>query len=227
MTTVVVSGASRGIGLALVKEYLANSHDVVATCRNLKSAHALKALRENNPRLRIVEADVGMPTSTDSLKEAIGDAPVALLLNVAGTFHLEKEPADIDLDAWKVAFDVMTIGPFRTTLAILSNLEAAQGKIVSISSQVGSSTWPLGGFYSYGAAKAGLNRAMKSLAIDLKGRGISVALVHPGYVKTEMGGPDADISPEESARGIKAVSDRLELASTGNFYDWDGTSRSW
>jgi NAD(P)-dependent dehydrogenase (short-subunit alcohol dehydrogenase family) len=225
--TVVVSGASRGIGLALVEQYLSGGSEVIAICRDPASATGLDALRASHPTLTVLRGDVSNAASIAEAVTAIGDKPVELLLNVAGTLAMEFKPEDINFDTWAASFDVMITGPFRMLMALLPNLERARGKVVSVSSQIGASDWAVGGFYSYGAAKAGLNRAMKSLAVDLRDRGVTVAVVHPGYVKTDLGGPNAEISPEESARGIKQVADGLALDATGSFYNWNGTVHAW
>jgi NAD(P)-dependent dehydrogenase (short-subunit alcohol dehydrogenase family) len=225
--TVVVSGASRGIGLALVDQYLSGGHDVIAICRDPASAADLDALRATHPALTILRGDVSNPASIAEVATAIGDKPVELLLNVAGIISIESKPEEIDFEAWATSFDVMITGPVRMLMALLPNLERARGKVVSLTSQIGASDWPYGGFYSYGAAKAGLNRVMKSLAGDLADREVTVALVHPGYVRTDLGGPNADISPEESAQGIKQVADGLDLNATGSFLNWDGTVHAW
>jgi NAD(P)-dependent dehydrogenase (short-subunit alcohol dehydrogenase family) len=98
---------------------------------------------------------------------------------------------------------------------------------MTVTSQIGASTWPMGGGYAYASAKAGVNKVMQTLAKDLKGQNITVSLVHPGWVKTDMGGAGADLTPEESAAGIHAVIAGLSLATTGRFYRWNGEIHPW
>jgi NAD(P)-dependent dehydrogenase (short-subunit alcohol dehydrogenase family) len=227
MANIVIAGASRGIGLTLVKAYAADGDTVYALCRDPAGADKLNSAAEGNGAIKVIAADLGDGASVDRAAAAIGDAPVDLLINVAGIYRNETGPEDRNFDGWRESFEVMTIGPFRMTQALLPNLERAKGKVVSISSQIGASTWPMGAMYSYGAAKAALNRVMKSLSIDLKDRGVAVAVVHPGYVQTDMGGPGADITPEESAQGIRAVADRLTLETTGSFSKWNGEPHPW
>src|SRR5690606_14828893 len=105
--------------------------------------------------------------SIDRAARQIGDAPVDLLLNVAGIIRAETGPEDSNFDNWRESFEVMVIGPFHMTQALLPNLESAGGKVITLSSQVGASTWETGGYYSYAASKAAINRAMQSLAVDL------------------------------------------------------------
>jgi NAD(P)-dependent dehydrogenase (short-subunit alcohol dehydrogenase family) len=111
---------------------------------------------------------------------------------------------------------------------LLPNLAAAPGaKIMTVTSQLAASTWSMGGFYAYSSAKAGANKVMQAMALDLKPRGIAVALIHPGWVKTDMGGPGAQITPQESASGICTVIAAMSLENTGTFYKWNGDIHPW
>jgi NAD(P)-dependent dehydrogenase (short-subunit alcohol dehydrogenase family) len=122
----------------------------------------------------------------------------------------------------------MTIGPLRVVQAFLKNLRAAGGaKIMTVTSQLGASTWPYGGMYAYSSSKAGVNRVMQIMARDLAGEGVIASMVHPGWVKTDMGGPGADITPQESAAGIRRVIAGLTAADTGKFYKWNGDIHPW
>ena len=235
MANVVITGANRGIGLALVKEYLAAGDRVFALCRSPDSATELAALAETAAgRLTAHQLDMtGGPAVAAAVKAAVGDAPVHVLLNVAGVLGGETgavtavEFDEDDFADWHQAFEVMTIGPFRLIQALLPNLEAAGGKAMTVSSQLAASTWPFGGMYAYGATKAGVNRVMMSLAIDLRDRGVCVASIHPGYVQTDMGGPNADITPAESAAGIRSVVEKLTPENSGNFFKWNGELHAW
>ena len=120
----------------------------------------------------------------------------------------------------------MVQGPLRVLQAFLPRLGAGS-KVINFSSQLAASTWPYGGFYAYGAAKAGLNRMMRSVAIDLKDRGIVVGSIHPGWVQTDMGGPGAEITPQESAAGIIKLARGWPLEHTGDFYKWNGEPHAW
>lgn len=235
MANVVITGANRGIGLALVKEYLAAGDRVFALCRSPDSATELAALAETaDERLTAHQLDMTSgPAVAAAVKAAVGDSPVHVLLNVAGGLGGETgavtatEFGEDDFADWHQAFEVMTIGPFRLIQALLPNLEAAGGKAMTVSSQLAASTWPFGGMYAYGAAKAGVNRVMMSLAIDLRDRGVCVASIHPGYVQTDMGGPNADITPKESAAGIRSVVEKLAPENSGNFFKWNGELHAW
>lgn len=228
MSNVVIVGASRGIGLALAETYALNGDRVFALCRDPQSAHKLNALAANcGDAITVMQMDVLDEASFGRAVAALGETPVDVLINVAGIFQNETGPADNDFSHWRESFEAMAIAPFRVVLAFLPALERAKGKAMSLSSQIGASTWPYGGMYSYSAAKAALNRTMVALAKDVKDRGVAIGLVHPGYVQTDMGGPTADITPRESAEGIRAVTARLDLENTGGFWRWNGEVHPW
>jgi NAD(P)-dependent dehydrogenase (short-subunit alcohol dehydrogenase family) len=228
MANIVIAGANRGIGLALTELYAGLGDHVFALCRNPDRADKLNELAKSQAGLITVgQVDFADGASIDRAANSIGSVPVDLLLNVGGIIRLESGPEDRNFDNWRDSFEVMVIGPFHMTQALLGNLERAKGKVLTVSSQVGASTWDIGGYYSYAAAKAAVNRAMKSLSVDLKPRGIAVGVVHPGYVLTDMGGPDAEITPQESAQGICGVAGRLNLENTGSFWKWNGEPHPW
>ena len=228
MATIVIAGASRGIGFTLAKLYAEAGDRVYALCRNPAGADALNALASfSEGRVTVGKADFGDGASIDKFAEELGDAPVDLLLNVGGIFIGETGPEDRNFDGWRESFEVMCIGPFRMVQALLPNLERARGKALTVSSQLAASPWPYGGMYSYSAAKAGLNRVMRALSIDVKERGISVCTVHPGYVQTDLGGPEADITALESASGIHDVAAKMNLDNSGTFWKWNGEVHPW
>jgi NAD(P)-dependent dehydrogenase (short-subunit alcohol dehydrogenase family) len=229
MSNVLITGANRGIGLELTKQYAAAGDRVFAFCRSPESAKALNALsRDSGGRLTVHRMDVGDEDSIRAAAASLGDQPIDILINNAGIRGGEKQSLKhIDTADWLEAFKVMTIGPFRVVQALLKNLERADNpKIVTITSQMGAMAWPMGGSFAYTSAKAGVNRVMRSLAIDLKDRAI-VALIHPGWVRTDMGGQQADITPEESAAGIRNVIASLSKADSGKFYKWTGELHAW
>ena len=234
MATIVIAGANRGIGFALVKSYLVAGNRVHAFCRSPEQAVELVDLAtRTDGQLTLHALDIGNGESVSAAADALADTPVDVLLNVAGIIGgrldslLDQPFTEADFDDWRQAFEIMTIGPFRLTQALLPNLIAAKGKVMTVSSQIAASTWPHGGMYAYGATKAAVNRLMRSLAVDLKAKGVAVATVHPGYVQTDMGGPNADITPQESAAGIKAVVEQLNLDNTGDFFKWSGEKHDW
>jgi len=228
MATIAITGAGRGIGLELVRQYAAAGDDVVALCRDPAKAADLAVLAAaSGGKVTVHAMDVGDDASVKAAAAASGSGPIDVLVNMAGVIGGEKQGlGDADWAAWQDAFNVMTIGPLRVAQAFLPRM-AAGSKIATITSQLGASTWPYGGFYAYGAAKAAVNRVMRSLAIDLKDRGILVGLIHPGWVKTDMGGPGADIDKEESASGIRGVIAGLKAETSGDFFKWNGETHAW
>jgi NAD(P)-dependent dehydrogenase (short-subunit alcohol dehydrogenase family) len=228
MANVAISGAARGIGLELVKQYADAGDRVFALCRNPHSAAKLKAIAAGSGgKVSVHQMDVADDASVRQAAAEIGDVPIDILLNVAGVIG----PAGNDLESsdwpgWIEAFNVMTMGPLCVLQGFLPRMHEGS-KVINVTSQLGASTWPYGGYYAYAAAKAGLNRLMRSVSIDLKERGIIVGLVHPGWVQTDMGGAEADITPQESAGGIRKVSNEWTLDRSGDFLKWNGETHPW
>lgn len=230
MANVLITGANRGIGLELARTYAKAGDRVFAFCRSPESAEALNDLAAaSGGKVTVHAMDVGDGASIAAAREAVGEAPIDVLINNAGVMGGDPQTLQsIDFDAWVDALKIMTIGPFRVVQAFLPNMrKAATPKVMTVTSQMGASTWPFGGSYAYTSAKAGVNRVMKTLALDLKGDNIAVSMIHPGWVKTDMGGPNADITPEESAAGIHRVIASLGMKETGKFFKWNGDSHPW
>jgi NAD(P)-dependent dehydrogenase (short-subunit alcohol dehydrogenase family) len=228
MANVAITGAGRGIGFELVKQYAEAGDRVFALCRSPEKANALNELAaESDGKVSVHAMDVGNDASVKAAAAATGDGPIDVLLNVAGVIGGERQGLeDQAWDDWQEAFNVMIIGPLRVMQAFLPRLGVG-AKVVNITSQLAASTWPYGGYYAYGAAKAGLNRMMRSVALDVKDRGIVIGLVHPGWVQTDMGGAAAEITSEESASGIRKVSAEWTLGQSGDFKKWNGESHDW
>ena len=226
MATVAITGAGRGIGLELAAQHVAAGDAVIALAR--KASEALEELAATSDgRLTIHPCDVASDASVRAAAAASGDGPVDVLYNVAGvTGPMANELEGADWDAWNEAFAIMVQGPLRVLQAFLPRLGEG-AKVINLTSQVGASTWPMGGLYAYAAAKAGLNRLTRSLAIDLKSRGVVVGLVHPGWVQTDMGGPHAQISTHESAAGLRKLAAEWTLDDSGEFRKWNGEPHAW
>ena len=196
--------------------------------RNPGGASELNAIAESSSgKVTVHEMDVGNDASVAAGAASTGDAPIDILYNVAGV--IGETAAQLDSFDWKDfdnTVEIMLKGPMRVMLAFLPRMSEGS-KVMNFSSQLAASTWPYGGYYPYVATKAGLNRMMRSVAIDLKDRGIVIGLIHPGYVQTDMGGPNADISPEESARQIVALAEGWTLDKSGDFYKWNGEEHAW
>lgn len=228
MANVAITGAGRGIALELVRQHVAQGDRVYALVRNPKRAEALNALAaDSNGLLSLHAMDVADDASVKAGAASTGDGPIDILYNVAGVLGVvPPELESVDWAQFDEAIEVMVKGPLRVLQAFLPRLPAGS-KVMNITSQLAASTWPYGGFYSYVAAKAGLNRMMRSIAVDLKDRGVIVGLIHPGYVQTEMGGAGADITPQESATGVRTVAEAWTLDKSGDFYRWNGEQHPW
>ena len=206
MATVLVTGASRGVGAELVKQYAAEGAEVIACVRDTAAAPGLEGVSGN---VRILQMDTGEPVSIMAAAKEVGAQPIDVLINNAGA--VGGNPAkqvldDLDLVEWHRTLNVNTIGPVYIAKEFKANLAASgDGKLLNVTSQLAASTWPFGGMYIYSTTKAALSKASQILALDWKEEPITVALVHPGWVRTDMGGPNADISAEESASGIRAL----------------------
>ena len=226
MATIAITGAARGVGLELARQHVAAGDRVFALVR--KPSDGLDALAASAPDLLTVHTmDVGDEASVRAGAADTGTAPIDVLYNVAGiTGPMGNELESSDWNAWNDAFAIMVQGPLRVLQAFLPRLESG-AKVINISSQLGASTWAMGGFYAYAAAKAALNRLMRSVSVDLKPRGVMVALIHPGWVQTDMGGPHAQVSPADSVNGIRSVTEHLSMETTGDFFNWTGEPHAW
>lgn len=228
MANVAITGAGRGIGLELAKQYAENGDRVFALVRQPESASELNALAEKSGgKVTVHRMDVGDDASVAAGANGTGSEQIDVLLNVAGvTGPMGSQLEKADWAAWDDAFNVMVKGPLRVMQAFLPRLGKG-AKVINVTSQLGASTWPTGGFYAYGATKAALNRMMRSVAMDVKDRGIVIGLVHPGWVQTDMGGPNAEITAQESASGIRKVTEDWTLDKSGDFYRWNGEEHPW
>lgn len=229
MANILVTGANRGLGLEFVRQYAGAGERILATCRNPQNADALNRLaKASNGRVTVHPLDVSVASSIESCARDLAGTPIDILINNAGINSERQTLEDMDFESWGKLFNTMVIGPFRVSRALLPNLKAGRGRrIVTLSSVLGSSLFSLGGYYAYSSCKAAVGRVMRTLATDLKDQNIIVAIVHPGWVKTDMGGPNADITPEQSVSGVRHVIARVTLAESGSFFNWDGNPHPW
>ncbi len=229
MAKVMIVGATRGIGLELVNQYAAEGDDVIACARDTGAAELLDQMAEANANVSIEELDVAQPDSVSAAADRIGDVAIDTVIVVAGVVGGGRQSIDdLDIEAWHDALTANTIGPILVARAFKQNLVASgAGNLMILSSQLGASTWPFGGMYIYSTTKAAVGKAAKILSIDWKDDPIIVSVRHPGYVQTDMGGPNAEITPEESASGIRNVIGNLSSEDSGNFYKWNGDIHPW
>ncbi len=228
MANVAITGAGRGIALELVKLHCAKRDRVLALLRDPDGASALKEIAAGSDGLVSLHAmDVADDASVKVGVADTGSDPIDVLYNVAGVSgSTSSELENADFDAWLDVFNVNVNGPMRVFQAFLPRLKPG-AKVVSLGSQVGASTWPYAGYEAYSASKAALHRLMLSVALGTKDRGIIAVSVHPGWVQTDMGGPQADLTPQESAEGIAALAENLTPEMSGSFYKWNGEPHAW
>ncbi len=218
--TVVITGANRGIGLELARHYAGEGFDVIGVCR--EASAELKEVATRIIEGVDVTTDSGMQKLTDELK----GQSIDLLINNAGLLQDEKL-GSIDFDSIRTQMEINAYAPLRVAEALVSQIPSG-GKIANITSRMGSiADNDSGGRYGYRASKAALNAFGKSLAMDLKPKGIAVAQLHPGYVQTRMVNFGGLITPEESAKGLSARIDGLNLENTGSFWHSNGEELPW
>lgn len=230
MSTILITGANRGIGLALTEAFANRGDRVIATVRNPDQLHDLAAVMSHHPALvEVHRLEVTDPVSVAALAERLDGRPLDVLINNAGVIGPERQsPLDMDFDGWLEALKVNTLAPLRVAQALLPNLRLGEHpKILTVSSGMGSMAFHASDHVAYRSSKAAVNKAMQCLATELKGEGIAVAVCHPGWVKTEMGGIRADITPEMSATGLTRIVDHMSLAHSPAFHAWDGAAIPW
>jgi len=228
--SILITGTNRGIGLEFVKHYLKNNEKVIATYRNKNSAKDLLELKNTTSNLSLVELDVSNPNSINEFASKITDQPIDTFINNAGVFGpRNNEFGNFNAKEWLHVFNINTIAPLLITQKILKNLRLGKNKkLVFISSKVGSIEENTGGgMYIYRSSKTALNQVIKSLSIDFKDENFIAAALHPGWVQTDMGGPNALIDTKTSVKGMTEVIDSLVLKNSGRFYNYDGSSIPW
>lgn len=227
MANICITGANRGIGLELAKQYAEQGHSVVATCRDPDSAEALNAAAGDN-----ISVEKLVPTDADSVADLAAKlSAVDILINNAGTpgpAPDQQTAMSMDFDGWLDTFNVNTLAPLRVLQGLHGLLKSGENaKAITITSQMGSLdlNWPT--MYAYCSSKAAVNKVMRMISLELANDAIAVGLIHPGWVKTDMGGEGADITAAESAAGIISVIEGISLENTGCFMKWDGEPHAW
>lgn len=224
MSTYLITGANRGIGLALAKQLAGRQDIVLGTARDPGAAtEAFEA------GVEMLELDVADPKSVAGLAEQVGDRPIDVLINNAGVYNDKSELAETDIEKFNECMRVNVAGPLAVTQALLPRLEVG-GKqmVVNISSGMGSiGETRNGGSYGYRASKAALNMLTKTMSVELAPKGIAAVCFHPGWVETDMGGQGADLQPAESANHLIVTLDGLTTADTGRFMDYKGEDMPW
>ncbi len=230
MTNILITGANRGIGLELTRCYIARGDTVIACCRSPQKAEDLHQIKENaDDSIIIHELDVTDANSITALKASLGSMTIDILINNAGIISPRiQSTREMDFDGFLETLNVNTLSPLRMLQAFIGPLKASSApKAITISSDMGSFTSPSTDRIAYRTSKAAVNRIMCAAAQDLKSENIIIALIHPGWVKTDMGGSSAPITPPQSAAGVVKVIDNLNIDASGGFFAWDGSTIAW
>jgi NAD(P)-dependent dehydrogenase (short-subunit alcohol dehydrogenase family) len=227
MPTVLITGASRGLGLEYARQYAGDGWRVIATCRNPENAMELASLEGE---VETHALDIGDHGQILSLADSLRKEAIDLLLNNAGIFGPRPSKlGDIEYDTWENVIRINVMSPLMVCESFSDHVAASNLKKIAImSSKMGSiDDNNSGGSYVYRSTKAALNAVMKSLSIDLEPRGVTVAILHPGWVRTDMGGPSGLIDAPESVNGLRQVIEGLNLKKSGRFYNYDGSEIPW
>ena len=245
MPTVVITGASRGLGFEFAKQYKADGWTVIATCRDPANAEALKALG-----VRIEALDVDSAAQTKALAATLAGESIDLLILNAGIYGPRTTGyQDLDEDAWAQVLKTNVMAPLRFAAAMADvlaqdgmngdgmNGDGMNGggmngggmkKLAFVSSRMGSiGANDAGGAYIYRSSKAALNAVIKSFALDTRDKGLTAISLHPGWVQTDMGGPSAAIDSTTSVTGMRAVIAKAQNSDSGSFFNYDGESLPW
>lgn len=227
MPTILVTSANRGIGREFVHQYAADGWRVIAACRHPETAAA--ALRALGSSVRPIAMDVTDLASVEAVARE-DDSPLDLLINSAGIIGQHSDaPGEVNYAEWAHVLDVNLMGPVRVLDAFADRLAAAgSAKAITLTSGMGSiADVGSGGSLVYRTSKAAVNMAMRARAQTLKPRGVAVAVINPGWVRTDMGGPGAAITPAESVTAMRAQIAALSIETTGSFLNWRGGGYPW
>jgi NAD(P)-dependent dehydrogenase (short-subunit alcohol dehydrogenase family) len=230
MPTVLITGASRGIGFGLAEECLRRGWDVVATARNASASSALASLGKlYGTQLRTFPLDLTDDGQTEACGEFLGDEGIDFLISNAVASERSLDFPSITYQSWERAFRVNAYATLKLSQVLFEHVARSQKRTIVAISSLMASTAELqdGSRYTYRASKAALNVVTRNLAADLAGRGVIVVSMHPGWVRTSLGGPSAPLSVRESARGIVAVMDALRPSDSGCFFDYRGMRIPW
>lgn len=230
MPSVLVTGANRGLGLAFARSFAADGWSVHACCRHPERCRPLQQLGEG---VQLHRLDVTDGLQVESLARGLGDEPLDVLINNAGLGGDLGGGAggleEIDFEEWQRMLAVNTLAPARLAAAFWPAVVASERRtIVNMSSRMGSiADDDSGGYYAYRSSKAALNMVTRNIAVELKDKGAIVVALHPGWVRTDMGGPRGALTPEQSVEGLRRVIDRLTPGQSGGFFDWQGQALPW
>lgn len=229
MKTVLITGANRGLGLEFTRQYTQAGYQVIACCRNPDKAIALAQLASSSKFIRIVQLDVQNHPQIDSLAAELNGVAIDILISNAGVYGERYGLGAIDYPHWQTAMEVNVFGALKLAEVFAANLALSeQGMFIAISSLMGSmADNGSGGSYIYRSSKAALNAVMKSLSFDFREQGTGVIIFHPGWVRTDMGGPHGLIEVDESISGMRRVIEKFNMSQTGSFIKYNGMAMPW
>ena len=224
MTTIMITGASRGLGLELARQFYSKECRVIATCRNPKNANELNAIGE----IDIHSLDVTDDKSVANLADKLRGENIDILINNAGVIGQREGFGRLDYDIWAETMDTNVFGPMRVAEAFRDNvMNSAKKQMIFITSRMGSITEAVPNAYVYRSSKAALNMAVKCLSAELAEQGLIAVLFHPGHVQTDMGGQAAPVMPHTSIEGMKNQIVALTRDDNGRFLSYDGHQIPW
>jgi NAD(P)-dependent dehydrogenase (short-subunit alcohol dehydrogenase family) len=230
-STYFITGCNRGLGLEFVRQLLARGQRVIATCRDIATSTDLTALTlKHSGQLSLVEMDVSDEASMREAVALLNDEAIDVFINNAGMYGpRDANFGNVDGPAMAEVLYTNAVAPVLLTQLLIDNVRKGSGKkLVYVSSKMGSiADNGRGGSYIYRSSKTALNSVVKSLALDLAPEGIATATLHPGWVRTDMGGPNGLIDAPESVSGMLNVIDGLSVANTGQFFSYDGSTIAW
>jgi NAD(P)-dependent dehydrogenase (short-subunit alcohol dehydrogenase family) len=219
MPTVLITGANRGIGLEFARQYSSDGWEVVATTRQPSAELEALGVRAEQLDMQDLGSVAQFRTRIDSLD---------LLIANAGTYGPKNASGAEDAQGWLDTFAVNTVAPYLLAHSLLPLVRERRGKLIAISSRMGSiEDNSSGGYLAYRTSKTALNSAWRNLSIEIAQSGVVAAVLHPGWVQTRMGGRSAPLSPEQSVSGMRRVIAQLSTAQNGGFYSYDGSSIAW
>lgn len=230
METVLITGIGRGIGLHLAKEFASNGFNVIGTVRSdaavervSKMAISLKSKIETHI-LELTDFE-----AVESFGNSLKNRQIDILINCAGVIGGQHQNYDnLNFEEWEKTLRINTLSPMKVTLSVLPNLLLGKkSKVINISSIMGSLARERTDSIAYRSSKSALNKSMQCLSLELKSKNVGVYQMHPGWVRTEMGGPEADISVEESANGLFTAICSFGMKESGRFWQYDGTELEW
>jgi NAD(P)-dependent dehydrogenase (short-subunit alcohol dehydrogenase family) len=231
MPVALITGTSRGLGLEFARQYVDDGWRVFAACRDPKSASKLQRLAKDAAgKLAIVVMDVTDSKSVHAAAAQLKDIVIDLVINCAGIIGVSGQKAGkVDYGSWAHVLDVNTMGPMRVIESFTDQIARSERRlVVTITSGMGSiGDNTSGGSIAYRSSKAAVNMAMRSAAIDLAPQGITCVVVNPGWVKTDMGGPNATLTPEDSVTALRRLIEKLGPDQSGKFFHYDGSEHPW